>query len=582
MNIPTDKIEDWAVREVQILADENNSIIPDLTTHDKGMSYDGFFWLFKKDAPHNKDNCEDRISAQLKGHIDDKQEYINKQRISYPVEIADLRVYSPKEGVIYFQVFETSDRSKREIFYASLYSSKIKSYLQQVKENQKDKSITFTRMQKTGDELYSILKQFSRESKKQGSIHTDTVENMIPLNNLATLKEIHFEAVAVKNEFDVLRRLSAGDICVYGRISDMPFRFPIEWNDGNKFYVTKKLPIPIRVNDVEYYESIEVSQGTDEDPSIARFSDNLSFEMATARFAFRAVSNIEDVLNDVGFLKSVIKYKQFQFADKTQETPNIIASPEMEKSFAFFEDLSQIFIDADIEIEKRLENFSDEEIKAITKLVSIKRGECNNSLPEKITHFDWRFGDKYYPLVIHIMDDGTCAFRNAIYDTHNMFYLTDDEEHYYRVVSFGYLEKEVVENLYLYDAKRLQELIEKADVNDITRDTLNIAVLRMIQAYDSCHDFGMLSVAQNLCVKLQNGSPLYKINELQIKARSESLSDEVINTLDEIIYDCDLTSVVCAAHIIKGNVKLAKDILSKLDEDERKMIEEWPIFTLMK
>lgn len=92
----------------------------------------------------------------------------------------------------------------------------------------------------------------------------------------------------------------------------------------------------------------------------------------------------------------------------------------------------------------------------------------------------------------------------------------------------------------------------------------------------------MLSVAQNLCVKLQNGSPLYKINELQIKARSESLSDEDINTLDEIINDCDLTSVVCAAHIIKGNVKLAKDILSKLDEDERKMIEEWPIFTLMK
>ncbi|MBE5849871.1 MAG: DUF4365 domain-containing protein [Lachnospiraceae bacterium] len=582
MNIPNDKIEDMAVRAIEALADENTALVPRIAAHDKDLSYDGYIELYRIGKTHNKESYEDRIFVQVKGHIDDKEEYINKQRISYPVSVADLKVYSQKEGVVYFQVFITSDGRKKELFYSSLYSSRIKSYLGQVKDNQKEKSITFTKMKKTGDELYSVMMQFSKESKLQGSIHTQTVENMISLKELSTLKEIHFEAVAVRNEFDVLRRLSAGDVCVYGRVSDMPYRFPIEWNDGNRFYVSKKLPIPIRVNDIEYYESIEVSRGTDEAPGVAKFSDNLSFEIATARFVFRAVSGIEEIRNDVGFLRAVIQNRQFQFADKMQETPNIIASTELEKSLEFFEDLSQVLTDADIKIEKRLESFSDEEVKAITKLVSIKRGECNKSLPEKITHFDWKFDEKYYPLVIHIMDDGTCAFKNAIYDTHNMFYLTDDEEHYYRVVSFGYLEKEVVENLYLYDAKRLQELIEKADVNDVTRDTLNIAVLRMIQAYDSCHDFGVLSVAQNLCVKLQNGSPLYKINELQIKARSESLSDEDINTLDEIINDCDLTSVVCAAHIIKGNMKLAKDILSKLDEDERKMIEEWPIFTLMK
>ena len=181
MNITNDKIEDWAVREIETLTDDNNAIVPDLKTHDKGMSYDGFLTLFKQNSPHDKANYEDTISVQIKGHIDDKEEYIDKQHITYQVDIADLRVYSQKEGVVYFQVFFTSDRRKREIFYTSLYCSKIKSYLQQVNDGQKSKSIAFTKLNKTGDALYSILKQFSKESKRQGSIHTETIKNMISI-----------------------------------------------------------------------------------------------------------------------------------------------------------------------------------------------------------------------------------------------------------------------------------------------------------------------------------------------------------------------------------------------------------------
>ena len=582
IKISTDKIEDWAIREIQALADDNNSIIPELSVHDKGMSFDGFLWLYKKDASHDKDNFEDRISIQIKGHIDDKQEYINKHYISYPVEVADLRIYSQKEGIVYFQVFMTSSRSEREIFYTTLYSSKIKSYLQHVKDDQKYKSITFTKMEKTGDELYSILKQFSRESKKQGSIQSNTVENMIPLNNLPTLKEIHFEAVAVKNSFDLLRRLAAGDICVYGKTSDLPFNFPIEWDDRNKYYATKRLPISIRVNETEYYKSIEISQTAYQELSLVRFSDNLSFEIATNRFAFKAISSIREILKDAEFLRALIKNKQFQFADLSQDTRNIVLSPELEKSLVFFEDLNQVLTTADIRIDKRLEYFTDEDIKAIAKLVSIKRGECNKSLPEEFTHFDWRFGEKYYPLVVQIMDDESCYLRNAIYNTHNMFYLTDEEEHYYRVVSFGYLKKNVVENLYSYDAGKLKQIVEMADVNDITRDVLNMTVLRMIQAYDSCHNTDILYVAQSLCVRLQNGSSLYKINELQIKIRMERLSKEDIDILDEIINNSESKSIVCAANILKGDIQSAKNLLSELDKAERKSFEEWPIYTLMK
>ena len=75
---------------------------------------------------------------------------------------------------------------------------------------------------------------------------------------------------------------------------------------------------------------------------------------------------------------------------------------------------------------------------------------------------------------------------------------------------------------------------------------------------------------------------MYRINELQIKKRIESLSVEDISALDEIINGSGPMSIVCAAHILKGELELAKEQLSKMDEDEQKIFEEWPIYTLLK
>ena len=581
MYIPTDKIEDWSVRELQKLADETTAIVPELETHDKGMSYDGWLWLFKKNSPHDKKSFEDKISVQIKGHIDDEGKFINKKRISYSVDVEDLRVYSQKEGVVYFQVFVTSNRNRQEVFYATLYSSRIKSYLQEVKENQKSKSITFTKMKKTGEELYLILKQFSKESKEQGSIHTVTVKNMIPLNEIASLKEVHFEAIGVKNEFDLLRRLSAGDICIYGKICDAPYRFPIEWNDSNKFFVSKRIQISIKVNGIEYYNSIEAIRNSDEDVDVVKFSDNLSFEIETNRFAFRAVSNIEEINNDVSFLRAVIKNKNFQFSDQIQNVPNIDLSNELDVSLRFFEDLDDILTNAKVRIDKRFENLDSDEIKAFTKIVEMKRGGIKITFPEKVAHYDWKFGDKYIPLLVEKKDDGSCDFRNAIYDPQVHISVTNDEQNYFRVLGFGYLKKEVVENLYVYDSTALLSALSEVDVNEVTRDALNNAVLRLIQAYDVSGDVIILEGAQILCKQIQNGSNLYRINELQIKVRLHELSSEDIRELDEIIHNSDSIGIEFAARILKGETVLARKLFQKMDEDERRMIVEWPIYKLL-
>ena len=66
------------------------------------MSWDGSILIFKDNKGSiDKTNFDDEVRVQIKGHIDDpaknksgKKEYLGRQRITYPVELIDLKIYS--------------------------------------------------------------------------------------------------------------------------------------------------------------------------------------------------------------------------------------------------------------------------------------------------------------------------------------------------------------------------------------------------------------------------------------------------------------------------------------------------------
>lgn len=48
--------------------------------------------------------------------------------------LEDLEVYFNDRGVLYFEIFMSIDGRKREIFYASLFPTKLKYYLENAKK----------------------------------------------------------------------------------------------------------------------------------------------------------------------------------------------------------------------------------------------------------------------------------------------------------------------------------------------------------------------------------------------------------------------------------------------------------------
>lgn len=107
MQVPSStKTEQRAVNALEAIIDEHSTMVHQFNGNDKEMSWDGYIWLYKKnDGAQSKSNFDGRVSVQIKGHNDPQHKFLNSEKISYPVELDDLKAYATEKGVLYFLIF---------------------------------------------------------------------------------------------------------------------------------------------------------------------------------------------------------------------------------------------------------------------------------------------------------------------------------------------------------------------------------------------------------------------------------------------------------------------------------------------
>ena len=82
----TTKIESRAISALQNIINAHLTMDAQFNSHDKEMAWDGYIYIFKKNnGDISKANWDDRVPVQVKGHIDRKDKYLNKQRVTYQV-----------------------------------------------------------------------------------------------------------------------------------------------------------------------------------------------------------------------------------------------------------------------------------------------------------------------------------------------------------------------------------------------------------------------------------------------------------------------------------------------------------------
>lgn len=578
------KIEDRAIGTLRNIIDDHPTMRHKFNSMDKEMSWDGYIWLYQSIVKSSeKENYDDKVPVQVKGHIDKSKQYINKQRITYEVDLADLQVYFRDRGVLFFQIFMSENGKKREVFYSSLFPTKIKYYLENAhkKGNRKNINITFTKLPKRAENLYIVAKQFSNESKKQGFGHEQLVQHAIKVDDMDKIKSISASVVGAANEYEFMQSLGSGDVSFYGKMEGVPISIPLEWHESSIFYLTKEVIREICVGNKKYYDKYKICTSSQKEITIIP-SDNLKINMNRCKFTFRAQTNIKNLRHDADFLFALMLHNEFLIADHSFPYGNPRMPDELRQELEFYINLDDTLEMIGFEYTKAFKDISPVDIKLLEELVEMRRGKKNDLLTEKVHIYNWKLENKYVPLIVIKGGNGEeNRLYNAIYATQNQCFVKNGTGEYLKIPIYAHIDKHVIKALYEYKYDYFYAQIDDADINDDTSDTIVFAALNLIHAYDSTKDSRLLEIASFALNKLtgiigKNDRNL--LNELQIKKRISDL-DEVDRRVLETI-ESDNLQIMCGKYILLDAINEFENTYKLMPEDDQKYFSELPIYTL--
>ena len=163
-------------------------------------------------------------------------------------------------------------------------------------------------------------------------------------------------------------------------------------------------------------------------------------------------------------------------------------------------------------------------------------------------------------------------------------FVKSEQEQYFKVPLFTYIQKHVLGKLYYYNYNYnyFYNQIDKADYNVYTIDTLNYAALNLIAAFDINGDEELLNIAMYQLEKIceVENRHYFIINKIQIRKRLGVLGIDDIETLQNMKSD-DL-QIQYGINVLLDNKDKAQWCYEHLDIETQNFLKEYPIFMLYK
>ncbi len=571
------KTEERAIGVLNNIIDEHPTMESKIEKGEKGMSWDGSIIIYKPSCTERtKETYDYNVPVQVKGRTDNVAKYLNETTITYPVDVRDLKLYYEQTGCLYFIIFFDEATKRGEVFYSSLYPSRLKSILDKnVNKRGKKISIKFTHLEKDASELYCVLAQYGREMVRQGFGRGPIVSKMIRFDDIARVEAITATVVGAKNEIDFIKKMNSGDVCIYGKENGIDF--PFESDESVKIFMGRdNIQLPIMVGETKYYNKYNVVINPDTG-IIVKPSDNIVIQINKGKIDFHPQSNISQIMNDIDFLYALEKSNDLRFGNSIIPFGDIVFPEEFKIKVSYLKALCDVVAEIGIEILKPFSQFTESNFKELGLLLSIKEGKLNNQFNQTSNIYNWIFDDKFYPILIEKQPKGNVVFPLSK-NSSMQIYKWDGKTNHYRFPTFALLDIGVLTNLYSFDRTWFENQIDVADANYDTYADLNNVALKLISAYDLSVNNEFLNLASRLYSRFNTNEVYYLINTLQIKARETGLTDYDTRILKGIETN-DAQALFCKS-VLLGNKKDAEANYAGMSEEERDGIKELPIMKL--
>ena len=117
-------VEMMGVNLVKLALSKTDYVVPHINDNDREPSWDGDVEVYRKGGDtHSKSELILKVPVQIKGH---KENNVKKKKISYQIDLSDLRNYLNAGGTTFMVVYVSEDGEKSQIYYVSLLPFELK------------------------------------------------------------------------------------------------------------------------------------------------------------------------------------------------------------------------------------------------------------------------------------------------------------------------------------------------------------------------------------------------------------------------------------------------------------------------
>lgn len=581
-------IEKLATSAIEDAIAKTDYITPYVNSRDKEPCWDGYFYAYTDTSKKNEFYIG-KVPVQVKGQK--CKEFAGNEH-KYLVRVTDLKNFRIEGGTIYF-VVQINDSGDKKIFYNALLPFELNKMLSEAGRKNKI-TVKMYEFPQDKNEITNIILNFVRDKESQVLLRNGkniSVEEIVKRIGLDKCSFTFSYTGLGYNSKEPYKYLFEHDVYLYAECKDLNLKVPIDHMWRAEICKTE-LDGEVRVGDIIYYNGYEVfhKPGGDE----IHIGKSIKFIIqndGTSKVQYKLSGNLNERIVAEEMLIELIKEKAVFVNNVRLEinpSEDELETFELQKSEAHLEHLKtvkEILDSFGVNEPLDCENLTEKDEEYIKMLIlSQKHNEkigFNNMHIPPIAYV--QIGNLKILLHFKEQDDGkyiienycNCNIRVAGEYTEGTKFPTSK---YTLLMAEDFA---TISNLNFEII--VDELIQINNPGHISRTIFTL--LEMLKAYDVKKNQMLLDSVIRLAdwLKQVDGTDVSLVNLLQSYYRKRELNEDEENKLEDVIARNRANRQICAAaNILLGNSKRARSIIDTLPDEQKKIFEEYPIFSMLK
>ncbi|WP_273698068.1 hypothetical protein [Selenomonas noxia] len=516
-----EKIGNIAVDTLSNFLQRSEHLDPKIQKHDKNLSWDGGIDYYIQ-SPFSRENFKGHVPTQVKGHIVNAME-LEKEKITFSVEIGDVRNFVASRGVIFFVIYltEIGNYIDTKIYYNSLLPYDLHEILNHYSE-QKTRVLEFLALPREIDDVEIIFRDFLSDQRKQSNTviygKTDKVFSAVNQYTFSLPSKNGIPYFDERPRFIYQTLMGSVSVPLMKGIFDT--------------MRIKDVPLVTYINGREYFRHGEIVLGRKNkieeiivNPGL-RFR-NLSHGKKTGSVDSDKECTFQQMADNLKFIKLATEGGEIRVGDilTVGELSFSQSADELNRDIIFYERIQKLLTHMHVAKQVHVSAFSDNELYEMNSMffhiVERVPYEAENSVFGR-----WTCGPLKNFIISRQADDGYYLYDAFQIEQENFEMSLDEGDHRFASSLYVMLSVDDYINLDNID----YDVVEQSLINVPYSENYGMVavntLLRILMAYDHTTNFRLLEIAEKLsCYLLGHADNISNfINRMQVIRRKREFT----------------------------------------------------------